>query len=59
MVPFEQAQKMYKSAGVTADLQLYPREGHHFGEEEHIKDALWRERDCYERTLKLKDSDAI
>lgn len=59
VVPFKQAQDMYKGAGVSADIQLYPGEGHHFGQEKHIKDALWRERAWYERTLKLKDSTAV
>ena len=59
MVPVEQARCMYKDAGVCADIQIYLREGHHFGEDEHIKDALRRERDCYERALKLKGLTAI
>ena len=59
MVPVQQARDMYKRAGVSANIQVYKREGHHIGEVEHIKDALGRERDCYERALKLKGLNAI
>ena len=59
MVPVEQARDMYKQAGVNADIQVYKGEGHHIGEAKHIKDALGRERDCYERALKLKGLTAI
>lgn len=54
MVPVKQARDMYNGAGVCADIQIYKGEGHHIGEADHMKDALRRERDCYERALKLK-----
>jgi hypothetical protein len=50
---------MYKGAGKYAQIQIYLREGHHFGEDEHIKDALRKERDCYESALRLKGLTAI
>ena len=59
VVPVEQAQDMYELAGVSADIQVYKREGHHIGEADHIKDAVRREKDCYERALKLKGVAAV
>jgi len=59
VVNVKQARDMYKGTGITADIEIYEGEHHHFGQDEHIKDALRRERDCYERALKLKGVNPI
>nr|GAT54164.1 predicted protein [Mycena chlorophos] len=56
VVPKEQAEIIYESIkrrGGVVEYKLYPGEGHGFRKEETIIDSLERERNFYERVLKL------